>query len=138
MIEISNENFSVTEIVEKMKSPEIGCVVNFVGTVRSTSIYVSIVETNPKGTVETLEIEAYTEMARKELSELANYAKKNFEITDVSIIHRVGKLKVSENIVCIAVSAGHRKDAFKACEWLINELKKCVPIWKTEILGNIA
>ncbi|MEA1963510.1 MAG: molybdenum cofactor biosynthesis protein MoaE [Candidatus Aerophobetes bacterium] len=128
MIEITNEDFSVNEIVERMKSPEIGCVVTFVGTVRSTS---------PQGPVETVEIESYTEMAREKLSELVEHVKKYFEIADVSIIHRVGKLEISENIVCIAVSAVHRKDAFKACEWLINELKKCVPIWKNEIFTKI-
>ena len=129
MIEITNEDFSINEIVKKMKSSEIGCIVTFVGTVRSLS---------PQGTVETIEIESYTEMAKERLSELVEYTKKHFEIADVSIIHRVGKLEPSENIVCIAVSAAHRKDAFKACEWLIDELKKCVPIWKTETFAKIA
>lgn len=127
IIEITHEDFSVTEIVERMKSSKIGCVVNFIGTVRGTS---------PKGTVDALKVEAYKEMARKELSKLVEHAKKHFEIADVAIIHRVGELKVSDNIICIAVSAAHRKDAFKACEWLIDELKKCVPIWKTETFVN--
>ena len=71
-------------------------------------------------------------MGRKTLQDLVENAKKKFQINDVTIIHRYGKLKIGDNIVCIAVSAGHRKDAFKACEWLINELKKIVPIWKKE------
>jgi len=124
-IEITNKDFSVTEIVEKMKSTDVGCVVSFVGTVRGTS---------SEGSVETLLVEAYIEMAKKELLKLANDARKNFAIEDVSIIHRIGELKVSENIICIAVSASHRENAFRACKWLIDELKKSVPIWKTEII----
>ncbi|MFX1297167.1 MAG: molybdenum cofactor biosynthesis protein MoaE, partial [Promethearchaeota archaeon] len=84
--------------------------------------------------VETLEIEAYDEMGKKLLLELVDKAKSQFEINNVYIIHRTGKLKVGDKIVCIAISAAHRKDAFKACEWLINELKKIVPIWKKEII----
>lgn len=123
MIKITDKDFSVDKIVKKMKHPEIGCIVNFTGIVR---------ETSQEGTVETLEIEVYREMAKKKLVELVKQAKKQFEINDVSIVHRIGKLKVSENIVCIVVSAAHRKAAFKACEWIIDELKKWVPIWKTE------
>ena len=128
IIEITECDFSVDEIIAKMRSPETGCIVTFVGTVRSTSL-----KSEDKGTVEKLEVETYKEMAEKGLSKLVEQAKTEFEINDVSIIHRIGELKVGDNIVCIAVSAGHRKDAFNACEWTINELKKSVPIWKHEI-----
>ncbi len=125
IIEITDKDFSTDEVIKKIKNSKTGCVVSFLGVVRGSS---------PKGTVNNLEIEAYDEMGEKLLLDLVEKAKSRFEIEDVSIIHRRGKLKVGDNIVCIAVSAGHRKDAFKACEWLINELKKIVPIWKKEIL----
>lgn len=124
IIKMTDKDFSVNEIIKDMKSSETGCIVTFVGIVRCVS---------PKGEVAKLEVEAYTEMAEKNLLELKEKAKKQFGIEDVSITHRIGRLKASENIVCIAVSAMHRKDAFKACEWLINEIKKIVPIWKKEI-----
>lgn len=123
IIEITENDFSTDDIINKLKQPEIGCVVTFVGIVRGTS---------EKGTVETLEIEAYDEMGKKLLLEIIEKAKTQFKIEDVYIVHRTGKLKVGDKIVGIAVSAAHRKDAFKACEWVINELKKIVPIWKKE------
>ncbi|MCG2825645.1 MAG: molybdenum cofactor biosynthesis protein MoaE, partial [Thermoplasmatales archaeon] len=62
-----------------------------------------------------------------------NNARKRFDVKDIMIIHRYGRLKVAENIVLIAVSSSHRKDAFRACEYLIDELKKVAPIWKEGI-----
>jgi len=124
IIRITDADFSTDDVIKNLKKPEVGCVVSFVGVVRGTS---------KKKIVDTVEIEAYNEMGRKTLQEIAEKAKGLYQIEDVSIIHRTGKLRVGDNIVCIAVSAGHRKDAFKACEWLINELKKIVPIWKKEI-----
>ena len=128
IIEITDKDFSIDEIIKKLKRPEIGCVVSFVGVVRGTS---------PKGAVKTLEVEAYDEMGEKLLLELVNKAKTQFKIEDVAIVHRTGDLKVGDNIVYIAVSAAHRNDAFKACEWIINELKKTVPIWKKELYVEI-
>lgn len=72
-------------------------------------------------------------MALETFQELERTAKASFEIQDTLIIHRIGRLAVSENIVLIAVSAMHRKPAFEACEFIIDELKKIVPIWKKEI-----
>ncbi|MHA1378621.1 MAG: molybdenum cofactor biosynthesis protein MoaE [Candidatus Helarchaeota archaeon] len=124
IIEITDKDFSTDDVLKKLKKPEIGCIVSFVGVVRGTS---------QQGMVDTLEIEAYDKMGLETLKEIVNKAKSQYEIEEVSIIHRTGKLKIGDNIVVIAVSAGHRRDAFKACEWLINELKKIVPIWKKEI-----
>jgi len=58
---------------------------------------------------------------------------KKFDVKDIIIVHRYGKLRVGENIVLIAVSSAHRKDAFRACEYLIDELKNVAPIWEKEI-----
>ena len=67
------------------------------------------------------------------MAEIREQALANFEIDDMHIIHRVGEFKPSDHIVMIAVAAAHRKEAFRACEYAIDELKKKVPIWKKEI-----
>ena len=84
--------------------------------------------------VKKLEYETYNEMAEQKMRKLEKEALKKFDITDIVIIHRIGILKVSDNVVLIAVSAPLRKEAFAACRWLIEKLKKDVPIFKKEYL----
>ena len=117
---ITKEDFSIDELVRDMKKPEIGAIVTFLGTVRA--------EEGIKG----LTIEVYKGMAVEELEKLEHEAREKFEIEVVEIVHREGALNVGENIVAILVGAKHRAEAFRACEYLIDELKKRVPIWKQE------
>ena len=77
--------------------------------------------------------EAYDAMALTEMQRLGREAHKQFEIAHVGIVHRTGRLEIGETSVVIAVSAPHRHAAFEACEWLIKELKRTVPIWKKEV-----
>ena len=77
--------------------------------------------------------EAYGSMALTEMQRLGREAHKRFEIAHVGIVHRTGRLEIGETSVVIAVSAPHRKAAFEACEWIIKELKRTVPIWKKEV-----
>ncbi len=72
-------------------------------------------------------------MAIKEMKKLVAEAHNRFEIECVSIVHRLGRLEIGETSVVISVAAPHRQAAFEACEWLIRELKKTVPIWKKEV-----
>ncbi len=83
-----------------------------------------------------LEYEGYEPMALKEMLKLIDQAKKEFEISNVGIVHRLGKLEIGETSVVISVAAPHRKAAFAACEWLIRELKRTVPIWKKEVYAD--
>lgn len=76
--------------------------------------------------------EAYPSMALREMRCLGTRAREQFEINHVGIVHRTGRLDIGETSVCISVSAPHRGAAFAACEWLIKELKRTVPIWKKE------
>jgi molybdopterin synthase catalytic subunit len=117
---ITKEDFSIDELVRKMKKPEIGAIVTFLGTVRADE------------GINGMHIEVYKAMAVDELEKLEREAHEKFEIEAVEIVHREGALNVSENIVAILVGAKHRKEAFRACEYLIDELKKRVPIWKQE------
>jgi len=83
-----------------------------------------------------LEYEGYEPMALKEMEKLIAQAREQFEIESVGIVHRLGKLEIGETSVVISVAAPHRRAAFEACEWLIKELKRTVPIWKKEVYAD--
>ncbi len=83
-----------------------------------------------------LEYECYEPMALKEMKKLIAQAREQFEISNVGIVHRLGKIEIGETSVVIAVAAPHRRAAFEACEWLIKELKRTVPIWKKEFYAG--
>jgi molybdopterin synthase catalytic subunit len=75
-------------------------------------------------------------MALKEMEKLVARAGDEFEIEHVGLVHRLGRLEIGETSVVIAVAAPHRRAAFAACEWLIKELKRTVPIWKKEVYAD--
>jgi molybdopterin synthase catalytic subunit len=124
-VRIQKEDFVVTDEIEAMKkvSQNIGGIVTFLGTGRELS----------KGqNISQLNFEHYPKMAEKKLEEIRLKAIKDFKIIDMSIIHRIGEIDIGENIVLIVACSEHRKEAFKACEWAITELKRTTPIWKRE------
>lgn len=96
-------------------------------------IFDGIVRNNTRGR-ETLFLDysAYEEMALQQMRALATEAIGQFDVRDVAIVHRLGKLEIGETSVLIAVASAHRGAAFDACRWLIDTLKKTVPIWKKE------
>ncbi len=124
-VRIQREPFSLDEEIETLKksSASIGAVVTFLGTTRDISAGTQVAK---------LEFEHYPGMAEKTLLEIRERALREFKVIDVTIIHRVGVLPVGENIVLIAVASGHRDEAFKACRFCIDELKRITPIWKKE------
>ena len=79
-----------------------------------------------------LDYEAYEEMAARQMHELGREALRRFGVRQVTIVHRLGRLEVGETSVLIVVASAHRAQAFEACRWLIDTLKKTVPIWKKE------
>jgi molybdopterin synthase catalytic subunit len=117
MIKITEEDFKIDELIGKAKHPDAGAVVTFLGIVRDDEIV-------------GMEIEAYTELAMQELGRIRGEALRQFDLTSLDIIHRTGSLAVSDNILLIVCGAPHRKDAFSACEYVIDELKERVPMWK--------
>jgi len=80
--------------------------------------------------------EAYEPMAVSEMRKLGSAARERFDIEHISIVHRIGKINIGETSIVISVAAPHRKPAFEACEWLISELKRTVPIWKKEVYAD--
>ena len=123
VIRVTLDDFSVDEELMRIRKPSVGGLVTFVGTVRDES---------EVGHVDRMEIEAYPEMAERQLTIIRNEALKKFMVDNILVVHRYGDLKVGDNIVLVAVSAGHREAAFKACIYVIDELKRRVPIWKRE------
>jgi molybdopterin synthase catalytic subunit len=89
-----------------------------------------------EGCVVRLDYEAYDAMARVELARLADEVKTLWSVGRVAIVHRIGPVPVGEVSVMIAVACGHRAEAFEACRWLIDTLKKDVPIWKKDIFES--
>lgn len=120
MIEITEDDFSIEEVVRRAKRPDVGAIVTFLGTVRDDGIL-------------KMEPEAYKEAALPELERIRDEAFSRFDLKSVDIIHRVGSLSVGDNIALIVVSAGHRKEAFEGCAYVLEELKKRALIWKKEI-----
>ena len=99
----------------------------------AVTIFDGIVRNNTRGRKTlSLDYEAYEEMALKQRQELAAKALADFKVRQVAIVHRLGKLEIGETSVLIAVASAHRGATFDACRWLIDTLKKTVPIWKKE------
>jgi len=125
--ELTTDPIDLNSVARRVVPPECGATVTLDGYVRQFT----------KGR-ETLYLvyEAYEPMALKEMEKLITAAKDQFEIANVGIVHRLGKLEIGETSVVISVAAPHRKTAFAACEWLIRELKRTVPIWKKEVYAD--
>ena len=124
-VRIQSQEFSLDRVLRSLKEPGVGGLVFFVGTVRGVVASRSL---------ERLEYQAYRGVAEKELRRLAGEAIRKFGVRRVTILHRIGKFRSTQNVVLVAVAAPHRAEAFDACEWLIDTLKVTVPIWKKEVL----
>ncbi|UCG68583.1 MAG: molybdenum cofactor biosynthesis protein MoaE [Thermoplasmata archaeon] len=133
-IEITKQDFDANSIIESLRRDEkgIGALVTFIGTVRDFT-EVSAEGSKVEKDVKELLYECYEDMALMKMNEIRNHAMDKYDIYDMSILHRIGVLRPGEQIVIVAVSAAHRKDAFQACEFAIEELKVSVPIWKKEM-----
>jgi molybdopterin synthase catalytic subunit len=122
-VRIVRERIDAAVVAERLKGPEDGAAVIFDGVVRDN--------TRGRRTLY-LEYEAYEAMALKQMESLAAQARERFAVRATSIVHRLGRLEIGETSVLIVVAAAHRGAAFEACRWIIDTLKKTVPIWKKE------
>ena len=122
-VAIVDGKVDTASLLKSIKQPEDGAAVVFEGIVRN--------HTRNRRTLY-LDYEGYEEMAVKQMKELAERALADFKIRDVVIVHRLGRLEIGETSVLIIVASAHRAAAFDACRWLIDTLKRTVPIWKKE------
>jgi molybdopterin synthase catalytic subunit len=103
----------------------------------AVSLFVGVVRNENRGrAVVRLEYEAYEEMALPLMEEIAAEAGRLFPVTDVRLVHRLGRIEVGEASVAVAVSSPHRAEAFAACRFAIDTLKAQVPIWKKELYAD--
>ncbi len=124
---IQSEKIDTSAIVGSLKHPEDGAIALFDGIVRNN--------TRGRRTLY-LEYDAYAEMAIAEMEKLAGRALADYKVRAVRLVHRLGRLEIGESSVVIAVASAHRGAAFDACRFLIDTLKKTVPIWKKEFFED--
>ena len=124
---LTRDGIDAEGLVAAAKQGEDGAVVVFDGIVRNN--------TRGRQTLH-LDYEAYEEMAEKKMREIAIEARTKFGVRHVTIVHRLGRLAVGETTVLIVVASAHRAAAFEGCRWLIDTLKKTVPIWKKETFAD--
>jgi molybdopterin synthase catalytic subunit len=122
MIALTQSSIDVDQVRKSVEGPGLGGVVVFVGKVRGT--------TRGKSTSKLI-YEAYEEMATGQMQQLAEYASERWG-ANVAIVHRVGELLPGEVAVVTAAACPHREEAFECCRYLIEQIKKDVPIWKQE------
>ncbi len=123
MISITEKPIDVDKLLDYVSDQSSGASVLFTGTIR---------DHNEQDKVSKLHYEAYQEMAEKILQEIENEVHTKWKINKFIAIHRTGTLKVGEVSVAVAVSSGHRKEAFEACKFGIDSIKEKAPIWKKE------
>jgi molybdopterin synthase catalytic subunit len=123
LFRITRTPIALDGLVRAVRDPRAGATVTFLGTTRNENAGRHVIR---------LEYEAYARMAVAEMRRLGADAARRWPLRRVAIVHRIGVVPVGEASVAIAVSAGHRAEAFAACHWLIDRLKELVPIWKRE------
>ncbi|MBQ4415436.1 MAG: molybdenum cofactor biosynthesis protein MoaE, partial [Methanomicrobium sp.] len=122
-VRIIKEDVDIAKLIEESKKDSMGAIVVFDGIVRNDGI-------------DKIELSAYIEGATKEIEEIVADAQKKYNLLSVEVIHRIGVLEVGENILIIVIGAGHRKEAFGGCEYILEEIKTRAPIWKKEHLKD--
>ena len=127
LIRVTPECLDPTEAIASVASPSAGAINVFLGVVRDNNLGRS---------VDFLDYEAYPSMAEKVMREIAEESITRFGFEDVAVLHRTGRLEIGETSLLIAVSSGHRAESFEGGHWLVNEIKKRVPVWKKEVWAD--
>lgn len=128
MFSLSNQKIDIDELKQGVTNPQSGGFVSFEGWVRNHNA----TEQDPNKPVTALHYEAHDKLAVQVGNDIIAQALKKFDINAASCCHRVGSLTVGDMAIWVGVSADHRKAAFEACEWILNQTKANVPIWKNE------
>lgn len=122
-VALQRKDFSVDEELDRLICGSTGGTVIFVGSTRGSS---------ERGPVRHLDFESFGPMAAKSLEMIRRQAMDRFGAGGITVIHRTGRIRAGKRIVMVAASAAHRDQAFKACRFVLERLKKDVPIWKKE------
>ena len=124
-VRVQSEDFDVSREIADLRGDDarVGAVAAFVGLVR---------DVNDAAAVSSLTLEHYAGMTDKAIAGIAEEAKARWKVLEVTVIHRIGALKPTDQIVLVAVSAAHRGEAFAACEFIMDYLKTRAPFWKKE------
>jgi molybdopterin synthase catalytic subunit len=125
IIQVQKEDFDVGDINRQLlgSRSDIGAITSFIGLVRDL----------PGSNLQQMTLEHYPGMTEKSLQSIVEQASQRWAVQDCAIIHRVGSLKPSDQIVLVSVLSAHRKDAFLACEFIMDYLKTDAPFWKKEV-----
>jgi molybdopterin synthase catalytic subunit len=124
-VRVQTEDFDAGAEIERLRrgDPKIGAVASFIGVVR---------DLNDGESVGRMTLEHYPGMTEKALEGIVAEARSRWDIIDVTVVHRVGELKPTDQIVLVVVAGGHRGEAFAACEFIMDYLKTRAPFWKKE------
>ena len=123
-IVVQTEDFDLTTEVSHTRNnnPQVGAIVSFIGTVRDLH----------SGSISIMTLEHYPEMTEKSLKSIVTEARERWDLQNVTIIHRIGKLKVNDQIVLVVTTSKHRQAAFESCYFIMDYLKTDAPFWKKE------
>ena len=124
MIEITEQSIEVERVIASTQTHQAGGHVHFIGTVRE------------EGALTGLFYECYSPMALKVLQTIVDEAQGKWPIEKIAVVHRHGWVPLGEAAVVVAVSSAHRREAFQACQYVIDQLKERVPIWKQDVNGK--
>ena len=124
---ITKSEIDPSKLLESVRDRSAGGIAIFVGTVR---------DRNEGRAVSGLTYETYRKMAERKMLDIERAAASKFRVNRIASVHRYGTLNVGEVSVVVAVSCEHRGDAFDACRYVIDEIKRLVPLWKKEALGD--
>ena len=128
-IKIQNEDFDVSDEIKILHQNNTGAIVNFIGVVRGYD------EKNNQ-IINSMTLEHYPGMTESEIEKIVFESFQRWELTGVTVIHRVGNLKPSDQIVFVGVSSKHRQNAFDGCNFIMDWLKTKAPFWKVEENNN--
>jgi molybdopterin synthase catalytic subunit len=124
MFEVTQRPLDPAPLVAAVRRNESGAVVLFYGVARNENLGRRVLW---------LEYDAYPEMAMKKLREVGDEVRAKFPVTGIGILHRTGRVEIGEASLLVAVSSGHRKEAFAACHYAVDRVKQVVPVWKKEV-----
>jgi molybdopterin synthase catalytic subunit len=122
IVQAKDFDLTIEVNLARSKNPQIGAIVSFVGTVRDLQ----------SETLKSLTLEHYPEMTEKSLESIVIKARSRWELENITIIHRIGKLLISDQIVLVIVTSKHRQEAFDSCNFIMDYLKTDAPFWKKE------